>query len=122
MYFASGCIMRIHFITSLIAVFLLHSALSGQTSSAKKGADHGMVFATAMEVRPGILKDTIKMSDTKNYVFRGKVIALNPERTLHLCYDTELMRVAGIWHGKYINSHADKNMGPPLEGTMIVSA
>src|SRR5204863_1163252 len=26
------------------------------------------------------------------------------------------------WHGKYINSHADKNMGPPLEGTMLVSA
>jgi hypothetical protein len=92
-----------------------------QKQPAKKGADHGMVLAAAMEISPGVLKDTIKLSDTKNYVFRGKIIAINPERTLHLCYDTELMRVAGIWQGTYVNSHADKNMGPPLEGTMIVS-
>jgi glucose/arabinose dehydrogenase len=89
---------------------------------AKTKVDHGMVLSAAMEVSPGILKDTIKLSDTKNYVFRGKVITLNPERTLHLCYDTELMRVAGVWHGSYVNSHSDKNMGPPVEGTMIVAS
>ena len=84
--------------------------------------DHGMVLAAAMEVAPGKLKDTIKRSDTKNYVFRGKWITLNKERTIHMCFDTELMRVAGVWKGPYPGGMADKNMGPTVEGTMLLQS
>src|SRR5262245_43607801 len=65
----------------------------------RKGGDHGMVFSAALDVAVGKLKDTTKLSDTRNYVFRGKVITLNKERTLHMVFDTELMRVAGVWKG-----------------------
>ena len=81
-----------------------------------------MVLATAMEVAPGKLKDTIKRSDTKNYVFRGKWITLNKERTIHMCFDTELMRVAGVWKGPYPGGMSDKNMGPTVEGTMLMQS
>src|SRR6516225_3564348 len=74
--------------------------------------DHGMVLATCMEVFPGKLKDTTKRSDTKNYVYRGRVISLDKERTISLCFDTDLMRVAGAWVGKPVAYAADKNMGP----------
>jgi hypothetical protein len=86
-----------------------------------KPGDHGMVLATAMEVAPGKLKDTIVRSDTKNYVFRGKLITLNKERTIHMCFDTELMRVAGVWKGPYPGGVAEKNMGPTVEGEILVA-
>jgi hypothetical protein len=86
----------------------------------RKGGDHGMVLSTAMDVAVGKLKDTIKLTDTKNYVFRGKLITLNKERTIHMCFDTELMRVAGLWKGPYPNDAADKNMGPEVKGDMLL--
>jgi hypothetical protein len=75
-----------------------------------------------MEVAPGKLKDTIVRSDTKNYVFRGKLITLNKERTIHMCFDTELMRVAGVWKGPYPGGVSEKNMGPTVEGTMLLQS
>ena len=109
----------------LSALLVLAETASAQTKPkdppARPVGDHGMVLATAMDVAIGKLKDTTKMSDTKNYVFRGKIITLNKERTIHMCFDTELMRVAGIWKGPYIAFAADKNMGPAIEGTMLVA-
>jgi hypothetical protein len=81
--------------------------------------DHGVVLATAMEVAPGKLKDTINLADTTNYVFRGRVISLDKERTVSLCFDTEQMRVAGVWVGKPVVWTANKNMGPAVEGKML---
>jgi hypothetical protein len=85
----------------------------------KQPADHGMVLATCMEVAPVKLKDTIDLADTTNYVFRGRVITLNKERTASLCFDTDLMRVAGAWAGPYVAYSAYKNMGPSVEGKMV---
>ena len=65
-----------------------------------------MVLATCMEVAPGKLKDTTKRSDTKNYVFRGRVITLDKEKSVHLCFDTDLMRVAGAWVGRPVTATA----------------
>src|SRR5437763_7950025 len=93
--------------------------LSAQPAAPKQPPEHGMVLATCMEVAPGKLKDTTKRSDTKNYVYRGRVISLDKERTVSLCFDTDLMRVAGAWVGKPVAYAADKNMGPAVEGKMI---
>src|SRR6266700_2071539 len=85
----------------------------------KPAPDHGRVLACALDVFPHKLKDTTNVADTKNYVFRGKVISLGKDRKVSICYDTEHMRVAGAWVGKPIAFTADKNMGPTVEGEML---
>ncbi|MFO0968580.1 MAG: DUF6797 domain-containing protein [Gemmataceae bacterium] len=87
----------------------------------KPPPDHGAVLATAMEVAPVALKDTTDLALTTNYVFRGRAITLDKERTVHLCFDTDHMRVAGAWVGKYPAYSAFKNMGPVLEGSIVFS-
>ncbi len=42
--------------------------------AAARAPDHGRVLACALDVFPHRLKDTTNLTDTKNYVFRGKVI------------------------------------------------
>ena len=48
-----------------------------------------------LDVYPHKLKDTTNLADTKNYVFRGKVISLGKDKKVSICYDVEHMRVAG---------------------------
>src|SRR6516165_7854702 len=66
--------------------FLLAGSAQAQpkTKTNMPPPDHGMVLATCIDVAPGQLKDTTRRVDTKNYVFRGRVIALDKERTVHL--------------------------------------
>jgi hypothetical protein len=104
---------------ALAALLIFPASVRAQPSPTITPPDHGMVLATCMEVAPGKLKDTTKLSDTTNYVFRGRVISLNKERTVSLCFDTEQMRVAGAWVGKPVVYAADKNMGPAVDGKMI---
>src|SRR5260221_13168577 len=85
----------------------------------QKAPDHGRVLACALDVFPHKLKDTTNLADTKNYVFRGKVISLGKDKKVSICYDVEHMRVAGAWIGKPIAWTADKNMGPTVEGEML---
>src|SRR2546422_10966294 len=85
----------------------------------KQIPDHGRVLACALDVFPHKLKDTTNIADTKNYVFRGKVISLGKDKNVSICYDTEHMRVAGAWVGKPIAFTADKNMVPTVEGEML---
>lgn len=112
--------MRLPFV---IAVFLPVVSFSGVTVAQTPGTppppDTGAIFAACMEVAPGKLKDTTDLADTKNYVFRGRIIALNKDRTIGLCFDTEQMRVAGAWQGKPVMYSADKNMGPGIDGKML---
>src|SRR6516225_1414085 len=105
-------LMRHYGYALVAAVFFLGGSACAQPKAPIPPPDHGMVLATCMEVAPGKLKDTTKRSDTTNYVFRGRVISLNKERTVSLCFDTDLMRVAGAWVGKPVTYIADKNMGP----------
>ena len=84
-----------------------------------KTPDHGIAMAAAIETAPGKLKDTIKIADTKNYVFRARVISLGGDRTTSYCFDTEHMRVAGVWVGKPVRLYAEKDMGPAVEGAMV---
>ena len=104
----------------MMIVYLLVGSAAAQPTT-KAPPDHGMVLAACMEVAPGKLKDTTKRSDTKNYVYRGRIISLNKERTVSLCFDTDTMRVAGAWIGKPVAYTADKNMGPTVEGKMLFS-
>lgn len=83
--------------------------------------DHGRVLSCALDVYPHKLKDTTDLKDTKNYVFRGKVISLGKDKKVSICYDVEHMRVAGAWVGKPMAWSADKNMGPTVEGEMLFS-
>lgn len=100
----------------LLALSIAPSVALGQV---KTGPDHGPVLATAIDVAPGKLKDTTKISDTKNYVFRSRIVSLGKDRSVSYCFDTEHMRPAGVWVGKPISYVAGKNMGPSVEGTMI---
>src|SRR3954452_6553301 len=103
-----------------VSVALLLCVIGAEfRAGSKLPPDHGMVLATCMEVAPTKLKDTIDLADTTNYVFRGRVVTLNQERTASLCFDTEQMRVAGAWVGPYGAYRADKNMGPAVEGKMV---
>lgn len=91
----------------------------GQAPKALAAPDHGIAFAAALEVAPGKLKDTTKVSDTTNYVYRSRIISLGADRSVSFCFDTEHMRVAGVWVGKPASYVADKNMGPAVEGVML---
>ncbi len=107
--------------TALTILCCLAGSVRAQPKALQPPPDHGMVLAACMEVVPGKLKDTTKRSDTKNYVYRGRIISLNKERTVSLCFDTDTMRVAGAWIGKPVAYTADKNMGPTVEGKMLFS-
>ena len=76
-------------------------------------------WRVCLDVYPHKLKDTTNLADTKNYVFRGKVISLGKDKKVSICYDVEHMRVAGAWVGKPMAFSADKNMGPTVEGEML---
>lgn len=109
---------------AVAAVFGGFSGLPLVLSAPQKtppGPDHGVVLCTAMDVAPGKLKDTINLAETANYVFRGRVVALDAERNVSLCFDSEHMRVAGVWVGTPVTYVANKNMGPPVEGKMLWS-
>lgn len=103
----------------LLAVVLNLTPGLAAAPPAPRPTDHGPVLAAALEVAPGKLKDTTDLAATRNYVFRGRVIALDRARTVSLCFDTEHLRVAGAWIGKPVVARADKNMGPTVEGTML---
>ena len=45
-------------------------------------ADYGPCLSFAMDVSEGKLKDTIRFADTRNYVFRARVISLDADRRL----------------------------------------
>lgn len=103
--------------TALAAVSLFVGAATAQQPLS--ALDFGRVCCTALDVAPGQLKDTTKFSDTKNYVFRARVITLDAERSMHLVFDTEMLRVAGVWSGKPLNITSQKTMGPAIDGTML---
>src|SRR5258707_13517612 len=107
---------------SLILVMLsLTAPFAAAQDKAKPAPDHGRVLSCALDVFPHKLKDTTNLADTKNYVFRGKVISLGKDKRVHICYDTEHMRVAGPWVGNPMTFSADKNMDPTVEGEMPFS-
>jgi hypothetical protein len=106
----------------VLFAFVLSSAPAfGQAKAADRSPLHGNALAAAMEVHPGKLKDTINLADTKNYVFRGKILSLGRDRTVSMCFDAELLRMAGVWKGTPVAYKADKNMGPTLEGELIAA-
>src|SRR5437899_1636498 len=86
----------------LIIVITFAAASQALAQDKKKPAapDHGRVLACSIDVFPHKLKDTTNLADTKNYVFRGKVISLGKDKKVSICYDVEHMRVAGAWVGK----------------------
>jgi hypothetical protein len=112
--------MRYPFPISFFVTWLWLIPTQGFGQDTKKdAADHGRVLACCLDVFPHKLKDTTNLADTKNYVFRGRVISLGKDKKVSICYDTEHMRVAGAWIGKPIAFTADKNMGPTVEGYML---
>ena len=102
----------------LLAAIALTPTLRAETAWEK--ADYGPCLSFAMDVSEGKLKDTIRFADTRNYVFRARVISLDAERKLNIVYDTELMRVAGAWSGGFLAyGGATKSMGPTPAGKML---
>src|SRR5688500_10151857 len=100
-------------------VLLLALAPFGWAQDKKPVMDHGRVMSCALDVFPHKLKDTTRIEDTKNYVFRGTVISLGKDKNVSICYDVEHMRVAGAWIGKPFVYSSEKNMGPTVEGEML---
>src|SRR5271166_4878119 len=102
-----------------VALSLLLASIASAQEKPRPAADHGRVLSCALDVFPHKLKDTTNLADTKNYVFRGKVISLGKDKKVSICYDVEHMRIAGAWVGKPMSWSADKNMGPTVEGEML---
>ena len=105
--------------TFLIVMFLFLPTIVHAQPKAMPVPDHGRVMACCLDVFPHKLKDTTNIADTKNYVFRGKVISLGKDKNVSICYDVEHMRVAGAWVGKPFVYTSEKNMGPNVEGEML---
>ena len=105
----------------LLAISVFSCTLLRSETSWEK-ADYGPCLSFAMDVSEGKLKDTIHFADTRNYVFRARVISLDAARQLNIAYDTELMRVAGAWSGGFLfYGGATKSMGPTPAGKMQFS-
>lgn len=104
---------------SILALLLCLISSFAIAQDKKAPTDHGRVMACCLDVFPHKLKDTTKIEDTKNYVFRGKVISLGKDRRVSICYDVEHLRVAGAWVGKPFVYSSEKNMGPTVEGEML---
>src|ERR1700730_18637390 len=105
----------------ILALLSLTATRASTQDKQNPTPDHGRVLACCLDVFPHKLKDTTNLADTKNYVFRGRVISLGKDRRVSICYDTEQMRIAGAWIGKPMTFSADKNMGPTVEGEMLFS-
>ncbi len=81
--------------------------------------DYGPVISTHIDPNGVKLGDMKQISPEAlgNFVFRGRVISLNAEKTINICFDTEHMRYAAGWSGGYLDwKGADKNMGPASLG------
>ena len=79
-----------------LALSLFAVPFAAAQEKPRPAPDHGRVLACALDVFPHKLKDTTNLADTKNYVFRGKVISLGKDKKVSICYDVEHMRkVAG---------------------------
>src|SRR5579862_1474590 len=64
-----------------------------------------MDYGPYMAITVGVTKD--------NIAYKGILIPLNKEKTLNVLFDTELLRVAGVWSGGFLNwgsrNYADNN-------------
>lgn len=84
--------------------------------------DYGPVVSTHMDAggRDFGGKKVLANEDLANYVFRARLISLNAEKTINVCYDTEHMRLAAAWTGGYVNwKGAFKNQGPAISGDVL---
>ena len=54
-----------------------------------------MDYGPALAITVGVTKD--------NIAYKGILIPLNKEKTINVLFDTELLRVAGVWTGGYLN-------------------
>src|SRR5207247_10875207 len=64
-----------------------------------------MDYGPAMAITVGVTKE--------NIAYKGILIPLNKEKTLNVLFDTELLRVAAVWKGGFLNwasrVYADNN-------------
>ena len=69
--------------TVMFLVYCLPSLALAQEKK-KNAPDHGWVLAACMDVFPHKLKDTTNLADTKNYVFRGRIISLGKDKKVRV--------------------------------------
>jgi hypothetical protein len=83
--------------------------------------DYGPVLSTHLEVSNRVVPGRqTSWQAAPNWTFKALVISLNPEKTAHLVFDTELMRVSGAWTGGFVDfKGANKNLGPVPQGRFV---
>src|SRR6185295_6458175 len=116
--------MNLRFYLILAASFQLGITAAGEPEQAPKPAETTKPAEAAKpKKKPGDPK-AIEMDygpymaitvgvDKSNIAYKGILIPLNKERTLNALFDTELMRVAAVWSGGFLNwasrNYADNN-------------
>ncbi len=84
--------------------------------------DYGPVVSTHVDASGKDFggKKVLSKEDLANYVFRGRLVSLNDERSVNVLYDTEHLRLAAAWSGGYVKwKGAFKNQGPAIDGTIL---
>jgi hypothetical protein len=107
---------------SLILLLTFHFFTPSTQAGGKwTGGDYGPVISTHMAADGRVLGEmkSLPAKDLGNFVFRGRVISLNKDKTMNVCFDTDHMRIAAAWEGDYLDwKGAFKNMGPAVKGTI----
>ncbi len=104
-------------VPALLAFVVSLSAAPGNTLD---GIERGPYFTST-------IKSTYPVST--NLTMKGVVVSVGANRDVHVCYDTDLMRVSVAWAGDYlkfgksqveiIHPQPPEVMGKPLFGTLI---
>ena len=83
--------------------------------------DYGPVISVAMAADGRKLgeKKQLKLEDLGNFAFRARLISLNKKKSINVCFDTEMLRMAAGWADGFVEwKGAFKNMGPAIKGNI----
>ncbi|MFM8470148.1 MAG: DUF6797 domain-containing protein [Limisphaerales bacterium] len=108
------------FVTSLASLALIISLPAAPAGNTLDGIERGPYFT-------GTIKSGFPVAN--NLAMKGVVVSVGANRDVHVCYDTDLMRVSVAWAGDYlkfgksqveiVHPQPPEVAGKPLFGTQV---
>ncbi|PAW82444.1 MAG: hypothetical protein B9S33_15175 [Pedosphaera sp. Tous-C6FEB] len=106
------------FVASLVLFALVTSASAAPAGNTLDGIERGPYFT-------GTIKSSFPVAN--NLAMKGVVVSVGADRDVHVCYDTDLMRVSVAWAGDYlkfgksqveiVHPQPPEVLGKPIFGT-----
>src|SRR5262245_58201538 len=109
---ATGSTLRIAALTVLPAIV---AGADGATGKPWIDMDYGPFLTCTLEA-PGPVRG--------NFIYKGIIVSLTPDRSANVVFDTDLLRVGAAWTGGFIDwkniaFDGSHNTHPSLEGTQV---